>query len=67
MSYFLKQAPYMVEKDEFRKLLRLLRPELRDQDIPHRTMLREEIITTWQDTFKQLKKDMEVCTTNFQR
>jgi hypothetical protein len=53
----------MIECVEFRRLLLLLREDLRDQDIPHRTKLREEVIKAWQNYFAILKEDMGVCTT----
>ncbi len=38
----------------------MLREELTDGDIPHRTQLRERIMETWQEHLQQLSKDMSV-------
>jgi hypothetical protein len=49
-----------VECPEFRVLLLLLRNDLKETMIPHRTKLRELIIKAWQRYFQVLKKDLEV-------
>ena len=38
----------------------MLRPGLRNQDIPHRTKLRSHIMTTWDLHVRDLKKKMRV-------
>jgi hypothetical protein len=63
VSYSLNQAIHIIECVEFRRLLLLLREDLRDQDIPRRTKLREEIIKAWQHYFAKLKEDLKVRTT----
>lgn len=60
MAYAHTQALNVVECPEFRRLLLLLREELREKDIPRRTKIREEIIRSWQEYFTILKEDMAV-------
>lgn len=55
-----QQSINVIECPEFRRLLLLLRQELRDKDIPHRTKIRAEIIKAWQEYFVTLKDDMAV-------
>lgn len=50
----------MVECPEFRQLLLLLREQLQDKDIPHRTKIRESIIKSWEAYFKVLKAELAV-------
>lgn len=52
----------VIECPEFRKLLLLLREDLQDKDIPHRTKIRESIIKAWQTYFARLKADLAVRT-----
>jgi hypothetical protein len=52
------QAINIIECVEFRRLIRLLRKDLTDSDIPHRTKLRELIIVAWQEYFQVLKGDL---------
>lgn len=54
------QSINVMECPEFRNLLLLLRPDLADKDIPHRTKLRESIIKAWKTWFESLKKDLSV-------
>jgi hypothetical protein len=54
------QAIHVVECPEFRSLLLLLREDLQEKDIPHRTKIRESIIKAWQAWFTSLKKDLAV-------
>lgn len=49
-----------MECREFRNLLLLLREDLEEKDIPHRTKLREAIITAWQSWFTGLKRELAV-------
>jgi hypothetical protein len=51
----------IVECREFRVLLLLLRNELKEAMIPHRTKIRELIIQAWKRYFVVLQKDLEVC------
>jgi hypothetical protein len=60
MAYAHIQALNVVECPEFRRLLLLLREELREKDIPKRTKIREEIVRSWQEYFTILKEDMAV-------
>lgn len=64
VSYSLKQALNLVECVEFRRLLLLLREDLREQDIPRRTRMQEQIIKAWQDHFATLKEDLKACATD---
>jgi len=49
-----------MECREFRDLLLLLRKELKDSMIPHRTKLRELIILSWKEYIVTLKRDLSV-------
>jgi hypothetical protein len=51
----------VVKCPEFRQLLLLLREDLKDTDIPHRTKIREQIIKAWKIYFQELKDDVVVC------
>jgi hypothetical protein len=55
-----QQSLNIVECREFCDLLRLLREDLREQDIPHRTKIREAIILAWKDYFVRLKRELAV-------
>ena len=59
------QSMNIVECCEFCDLLLLLREDLQDKDIPHRTKIRESIITAWKSWFVGLKSELAVSTTNF--
>lgn len=39
----------------------MLRTELKDSDIPHRTTIREQILEVWEDHLKDLGDAMRVC------
>jgi hypothetical protein len=54
------QSLNVVECSEFRQLLLLLREDLQDKDIPHRTKIREAIIKAWEAYFKVLKEVLAV-------
>lgn len=49
-----------MESREFRDLLLFMRPEMNNDDLPHRTTVRTAIIETWQSKFTQLKIDLGV-------
>jgi hypothetical protein len=49
-----------VECPEFRWLLLLLRPDLKEANIPHRSKLRELIIEAWKREFEGLKRELAV-------
>jgi hypothetical protein len=51
----------LVECPEFRRLLLLLRSNLKEGMIPHRTKLRELIIRAWKQYFQVLRHDLAVC------
>ena len=53
-----------MECREFRNLLLLLREDLQEKDIPHRTKLHEAIVTAWKSWFITLKCDLAVGVTN---
>ena len=50
-----------MECKEFRDLLLLLRSELKETMIPHRTKLRELVILRWKYYFQSLKLEISVC------
>lgn len=51
----------LMECREFRQLLLLLRNDLKEEMIPHRTKLRELIIQAWKQQFQVLRRDLAVC------
>lgn len=51
----------MIESKELRAVFLMLRAELRDTDIPHRTTLRTRIAEIFEDHLVRLEKDMLVC------
>jgi hypothetical protein len=53
-----------MECREFRDLLLLLRGDMQDKDIPHRTKVRESVITAWKNWFTILKGELAVRMTN---
>jgi hypothetical protein len=55
------QSINVIECPEFRGLLLLLRPDLEERDIPHRTRLRQSIIEAWNVWFRTLQRDLSVC------
>jgi hypothetical protein len=59
------QSINVVECREFRDLLLLLRQDLGDKDIPHRTKIREAIITAWKSWFIGLKRELAVSITKY--
>jgi len=65
INHITLQSMNIVECREFRNLLLLLREDLQDKDIPHRTKIRESIITAWKLWFLGLKSELAVSTTNF--
>jgi hypothetical protein len=50
----------LVECREFRLLLLLLRNDLKEAMIPHRTKLRELIVQAWRQYFRVLRSDLAV-------
>lgn len=59
------QALSVVEGKEFRQLLLLLRDDLNDKDIPHRSKMKTEVVQAWQDHFVVLKQDLAICVLTF--
>lgn len=55
------EAFQLVDKGPFRRLLQYLRPNLSDQDIPHRTKVREEILARARSAVQRVKEKLEVC------
>jgi hypothetical protein len=39
----------------------MLREDLKDEDIPHRTTVRNRILEIWDDHLEQLANEMQVC------
>jgi hypothetical protein len=54
------QSLNVIECVEFRALLMLLRSELKETMIPHRTKLRQLIVEAWKRYFHVLKGDLAV-------
>ncbi|KAG1759799.1 hypothetical protein EV702DRAFT_1208130 [Suillus placidus] len=54
------QAINMIECPEFRRLIRLLRPEIGESGLFHRTKAREMVIEQWQEYFLALKQDLAI-------
>ena len=42
----------------------MLREELRDSDIPHRSKMRDRIMEVFKEHLAMLKSDMEVCSSH---
>jgi len=59
LSFFSKSIN-IIECPEFRALLRLLRSDLKDTMILHRTKIRELIVEAWRRYFQQLKQKLSV-------
>jgi hypothetical protein len=49
-----------VERQEFRRLCLLLRPELRDADIPHRTTMQKCILDTFSEVVHNMSQHIQV-------
>jgi hypothetical protein len=49
-----------VDREEFRNLLLLLRPELQDWDIPHRGTMHTCIIQTYEEALRDLSEKIQV-------
>lgn len=54
------QSLNVVENDEFRNLLLVIQPMLRDKDIPRRTKLRELVLQRWKEFFNTVKRELLV-------
>lgn len=51
----------LVEKGAFRRLILYLGKNLKDEDIPHRTAVRTEILRKAEEVVEVIKRSMEVC------
>ena len=49
-----------MEREELRDLFLLLRPELQDRDIPHRTTMHKRIIENYEEALQALSQDIQV-------
>jgi hypothetical protein len=54
------QSINVIENREFRDLLLLLREDLKDSDIPHRTKVRQAIVEAWVIYINALKAELAV-------
>ena len=50
----------VVEREEFRRLCLLLRPELRPADIPHCTTMQKRILDTFSDVIQDMSEHIQV-------
>ena len=57
------QSINVIENPQLRSLFRLLRSELRDEDIPHRTTLRNRITEVFGAYLDHIEKEMKVTGT----
>jgi DNA-binding protein Fis len=55
------QSINVIESPRLRKIFLLLRQELKESDIPGRTMIRNRIEKAYEDYLKQLEEEMAVC------
>lgn len=53
------QAINVVECPAFRRLLLVLRQDLQDSDIPHRTKVHDLIVTAWEKCFDMIKLELK--------
>lgn len=56
----------MIENPQLRALFMMLREELHDEDIPHRTTVRNRILEVWDTHLENLAAEMEVNCHKFQ-
>lgn len=52
-----------MDRPEFRRLCVLLRPELRDVDIPHRTTMQKRILDTFSEVTHNMSQHIQVMLT----
>jgi hypothetical protein len=50
----------VMECPEFRRLIRFLRPDLKESDIPHRMKISDLILEIWNEHFQVLKAELAV-------
>ncbi|KZP21834.1 hypothetical protein FIBSPDRAFT_663987, partial [Athelia psychrophila] len=53
------QAINVIENPRLRAIFLMLRKELREEDIPHRTTIRARIIQVWEEHLEELSKGFE--------
>ncbi|KAJ7030540.1 hypothetical protein C8F04DRAFT_961485, partial [Mycena alexandri] len=54
------QSINVVENQQLRAIFLMLRAELKDSDIPHRTKIRKRIIEVWDEHLNTLQREMGV-------
>jgi hypothetical protein len=54
------QSINVIESPQLRAIFLMLREELKDSDIPHRTSLRQRILDVWNDHLDKLQEEMAV-------
>ncbi|KAJ7763564.1 hypothetical protein DFH07DRAFT_738672, partial [Mycena maculata] len=54
------QSINVIENKQLRAIFLMLRAELRDQDIPHRTTIRKRIIEVWDEHLDTLERELGV-------
>lgn len=54
------QSLNVVESPELRRIFLMLREELHDLDIPHRSKMRDRIMEVYMEHLAMLKSDLEV-------
>ena len=59
-AYGFFQSLNVIESPELRRIFLMLREELRDSDIPHRSKMRDCIMEVFMEHIETLKSDMEV-------
>ncbi|KAJ6540365.1 hypothetical protein B0H19DRAFT_959772, partial [Mycena capillaripes] len=59
------QSINVIENEQLRNIFLLLRSELRDSDIPHRTKIRKRIIEVWDEHLAHLESEMAHLATAF--
>lgn len=59
------QSFLVIEKPSFRNLLRYLRPNMKESDIPHRTKLREDIMGKVGDVVERMQKYYKTINSQF--
>src|ERR1700676_5384888 len=55
------QSINVIESPQLRALFLMLRDELKDEDIPHRTTVRNRILEVWDEHLDHLAEEMNVC------
>jgi len=54
------QSLRVVECPEFRQIILLTNSNIRDEDIPRRTKVREAVLEAWVNWFQKFKKELQV-------